>query len=79
MAKKQTRRSASLNRALFDAINEEAKLDGVSMSQWLTKLAKAELAKRGRPLATEIAHVSREIIARWRASVEKRGPLARSA
>ena len=59
MANKQSRKSLSLVRILADRIREEAARDGVSASEWVTRLAVAELARRGRPLKTKLTHMSR--------------------
>lgn len=59
MAKKQTRRSISISRPLFERIGEESERDGLSASHWLAVIVKAELDKRGRPLNVTTFHMPR--------------------
>lgn len=61
MAKKQTRRSFSINGLLHDRISEEAARDGVTMSHWVAMVIRAELKNRGRPFGVKLDHVSRAV------------------
>lgn len=60
MAKKQTRRSISLNRLLHNRAHEEAERDGVTLAHWVANLVTAELGRRGRPFGVHLDHMSRE-------------------
>lgn len=64
MAKKQTRRSVSINRLLFTRAEEEAERDGVTLSHWMAELVVAELGRRGRPFNVKLDHMTRATTAR---------------
>lgn len=64
MAKKQSRRSVSVTRGIFERAKEEAERDGLTLSHWLALLLKAEFDKRGRPFNVNTFHMSRRTMDR---------------
>ncbi len=63
MSSRQTRRSVSFNIALYRAIGEQAAADGVTISEWLTQIARRELERKGRPFNVKLWHMSRAQVA----------------
>lgn len=70
MAKKQTRRSFSINGLLHDRISDEAARDGVMMSHWVAMVIRAELENRGRPFGVKLEHFPRAVADRIAATKE---------
>lgn len=68
MANKQSRRSVSVSRGLFERMREESERDGVTGSHWLALLVKSELDRRGRPYNVQTTHMPRSVFNRIRAT-----------
>lgn len=66
MAKKQTRRSVSIAKLLHERLVAEAAADRVSLSEWITRLARNELERRGRPFGVQLSHQPVDAVARMR-------------
>ncbi len=58
MAIKQTRKTVSFARVVVQQISEEAERDGISASEWVTRLCLAEFERRERPLKQKLEHMT---------------------
>jgi len=63
MAKKQSRRSVSINRKLFTIATAQAESDGKTFSHWVSDLI---IAARPAAAGIDVHHVSPNIVARIR-------------